>query len=403
LKAILADESVLMDVIVKELEDVKEKHAGPRRTEIVDDEAEILIEDLIQEEPMVVTISHQGYIKRTALSTYKAQKRGGKGNRGMEARDDDFVNQLFVASTHSYVFFFSDRGKVFVKKVYEVPLAARSGKGRAIVNFIGLEEGERVAAITPVPGFEEGLFVTTLTRRGQIKKTTILGYQNYREKGIIGVRITDDDKLLSALVTDGSREFLIATRKGKSIRFDEQQVRPMGRNTAGVKGMELDDDDEVVGFAATDPERTKVLAICERGYGKRTELEEFRTQKRGGKGIILIDASERNGPVIGLALVKAEDEVMLITDRGQTIRCPVSEIRETGRNAQGVKVMAVGDDERVVALEPVGESNDDEIAEGEDEADGLDETAAEGEAPAEDSAAATDESEPEAGDGGDED
>ncbi len=397
LRSILADESVLMDVIVKELEEVKEKHAGPRRTEIVDDEAEIQIEDLIQEEPMVVTISHHGYIKRTALSTYKAQKRGGKGNRGMEARDDDFVNQLFVASTHSYVFFFSDRGKVFVKKVYEVPVAARSGKGRAIVNFIGLEEGERVAAITPVPGFEEGLFVTTLTRRGQIKKTSILGYQNYREKGIIGVRITDDDKLLSALVTDGSREFLIATRKGKSIRFDEQQVRAMGRNTAGVKGMELDDDDEVVGFAATDPERTGVLAICERGYGKRTELDEFRLQKRGGKGIILIDASERNGPVIGLALVKAEDEVMLITDRGQTIRCPVAEIRETGRNAQGVKVMSVGEDERVVAVEPVGESNEDEIVEGEaEEGEGASEVESE-------SAPPPDDAEPDASSDGDDD
>ncbi len=356
LRGILADESVLMDLIVGELNEVKEKHANPRRTEIVEDEAEIQIEDLIQEEDMVVTISHQGYIKRTALSVYKAQKRGGKGNRGMEAQQDDFVNQLFIASTHSYVFFFSDRGKVYVKKVYEVPQAARSAKGRAIVNFIGVEQGERVAAITPVSAFDEGHFVTTLTRGGQIKKTPLTDYQNFREKGIIGVKIADDDQLLYAAVTDGSREFLIATKNGKSIRFDEQQVRPMGRNTGGVKAIELEEGDQVVGLSTTEEDRDYVLAICEHGYGKRTKLDEFRTQHRGGKGIILIDASERNGPVVGISLVKPEDEVVLITDRGQTIRTRIDEIRETGRNAQGVKVMNVEDDERVVAIEAVAET-----------------------------------------------
>ncbi|MBX3126701.1 MAG: DNA gyrase subunit A [Polyangiaceae bacterium] len=360
LRTILADEGRLMSVIVEELEEVKERHAEPRRTVILDNEAEIQIEDLIQEEDMVVTISHQGYIKRTALSEYRAQRRGGKGNRGLEARDDDFVNMLFVASTHSFVFFFSDRGKLYVKKVYEIPVGARVAKGRAIVNFIGMEEGERVAAITPVPGFTENVFVTTLTRLGQIKKTSILEYQNFRERGIIGVKISDEDRLLSAVVTDGGREFLIATRTGKSIRFPESQVRAMGRGTGGVKAVDLEEGDEVVGFVATDPERTQVLAVCARGYGKRTPLDEFRSQHRGGKGIILIDASERNGPVVGLVLVKAADEVMLITDRGQTIRCPVADIRETGRNAQGVKVMNVGEDERVAAVELVGERTEDE-------------------------------------------
>ena len=353
--AILASESLLMDVIVQELEEVKTKYQEPRRTEIIENEAEIQVEDLIQEEQMVVTISHQGYIKRTALATYRAQKRGGKGSSGMDAREDDFVNQLFVCSTHSFVFFFSNTGKVFVKKVYEIPQAARNAKGRAIVNFIGLEEGERVAAITPVEDFKEGLFVTTLTRGGQIKKSPVLDYVNYREKGIIGVSIREDDQLLNAAVTDGTREFLIATRNGKSIRFDEQQVRPMGRSAAGVKAMEIDDDDAIVGLAVTDPERSQVLAVCERGFGKRTPLEEFRQQNRGGKGIILIDASERNGPVVGLALVKPTDEVMIVTDRGQTIRTRVDEIRETGRNAQGVKVMTVDEGERIVAVEPVGE------------------------------------------------
>jgi DNA gyrase subunit A len=356
LQAILADEKLLFDVIIKELEEVKEKHGDKRRTEIVDDEAEIQIEDLIQQEDMVVTISHEGYIKRTPVSTYKAQKRGGKGNRGMEARDDDFVNQLFIASTHSFVFFFSSRGKVYVKKVYEIPQAARSAKGRAIVNFIELGSEEKIAAITPVSGFESGLFVTTLTRGGQIKKTEVTDYENYREKGIIGVKIADDDQLLTAALTDGKQEFLIATKQGQSIRFHEQQVRAMGRNAGGVKAIELEAGDEVVGLARTEPDRSWVLAVCERGYGKRTALEEFRPQNRGGKGIILIDASDRNGPVVGISLVKPEDEIMLITDRGQTIRTAVNGIRETGRNAQGVKVMSVGDEERVVAFESIGES-----------------------------------------------
>jgi len=362
LSAILADEGKLMDLIVEELLLLKEKYGEPRRTEIVDNEAEIQLEDLIQEEQMVLTISHGGYIKRTPLSTYRAQKRGGKGNRGSAAREDDFITQLFSCSTHSFVFFFSDRGKVYVKKVYEVPLAARSGQGRAIVNFVGMEVGERVAAITPIAGFNEGLYVTTLTRLGQVKKTSVIDYQNVREKGIIGVKINDDDHLLAAAATDGSRELLIATRKGKSIRFDEQQVRPMGRAAMGVKAIELDEDDAVVALAITDPERQQVLAVCERGYGKRTALEEFRQQKRGGKGIILIDTSERNGPVVGLALVKDTDDVMLVTDRGQMIRTRVAEIRETGRNAQGVRVMNVDSDERVVAIELIGESDDEEIA-----------------------------------------
>ncbi|HWA78345.1 MAG TPA: DNA gyrase subunit A [Polyangiaceae bacterium] len=357
LRAILADEQLLMKVIVRELEEVKEKHGEERRTEIVESDAEIQIEDLIQEEDMVVTISHSGYIKRTPVSTYKAQRRGGKGTQGMEAREDDFVNQLFIASTHSFVFFFSNRGKLYVKKVYEVPQAARNAKGRAIVNFIELDQGEKIAAITPVRAFESGLFVTTITRGGQIKKTEVTEYENYRDKGIIGVKIADDDLLLTATVTDGNAEFLIATRRGQSIRFDEQQVRATGRNTGGVKAIELEEGDQVVSLARTEPEHDQVLAICERGFGKRTPLSEFRVQNRGGKGIILIDASDRNGPVVSLTLVKSMDEVMLITDRGQTIRIRVDEIRETGRNAQGVKLMSVEDDERVVAAEPIGESN----------------------------------------------
>jgi DNA gyrase subunit A len=317
---------------------------------------------------MVVTISHAGYIKRTSPSAWRAQRRGGKGKLGMEAREEDWVTQLFVASTHAYVFFFTDRGKVFVKKVFEIPIAPRTAKGRAIVNFVGMEPGEKVAAIVEVPKIEPGKYVVTLTRRGIIKKTEVSEYENFRQKGIIGVKIEDGDHLLAAVLTDGTREFLIATKQGQSIRFSEEQVRSMGRGTVGVKAIDVAEDDQVVGMAVTDcpaggpparPERDHVLAVCEKGFGKRTPLEEFRQQNRGGKGIILIDASERNGGVVDLKLVKDGDEVMLITDKGQTLRTPVAEIRETGRNAQGVKIMTVADDERIVALERLAESQDD--------------------------------------------
>src|SRR5262245_58796096 len=359
LRNILANEGVLLDVIVMELEEIKSKYGDKRRTEIVANEAEIADEDLIQEEDMIVTISHAGYVKRTHPSAYRAQKRGGKGKIGMEAREEDFVTQLFVASTHAYLFVFSDRGKVYVKKVFEIPVAARNAKGRAIVNLVGMEPGEKVAAIVEVPKIEAGKFVVTLTKRGQIKKTEVTDYENFRQKGIIGVKVEDGDQLLAAVLTDGQREFLIVTKHGQSIRFSEDQVRAMGRGTVGVKAIDVAEEDQVVGMAVTDPDRQQVLAVCEKGYGKRTLLEEFRAQNRGGKGIILIDASDRNGPVVDLKLVKDGDEVMLITDKGQTIRTSVSEIRETGRNAQGVKIMTVEGEERVVAVERLAESGAD--------------------------------------------
>jgi len=356
LRALLADEKILFSVITMELEEIRAKYADKRRTEILVAEADIRDEDLIQEEDMVVTISHAGYIKRTSPLSYRSQKRGGRGKIGMEAREEDWVTQLFVASTHAYVFFFSDKGKVYVKKVYEVPLAPRTAKGRAIVNFVGMEPGEKVAAIVEVPKIEKGKFVLTLTKRGQIKKTELDEYENFREKGIIGVKVEENDQLLSAALTDGTREIVIATKLGQSIRFPEEQVRPMGRATMGVRAVDVADDDQVVGMVVTEDERHHVLAVCERGFGKRTILEEFRVQNRGGKGIILIDASDRNGPVVDLRLVKNGDEVMLITDRGQTLRTRVDEIRETGRNAQGVKLMTLEPEERIVALERLAES-----------------------------------------------
>ncbi len=356
LVGILADESVKTNVIVMELEEIRAKYGDRRKTEIVPTEAEINEEDLIQEEDMVVTISHAGYIKRVPTSTYRAQRRGGKGKIGTEVREEDWVTQLFIASTHAYVFFFSDRGKVYVKKVYEIPVAARTAKGRAIVNFVGMEPGEKVAAIVEVPKIEDGKYVVTITRRGQIKKTEVSDYENFREKGIIGVKIEDGDVLLGASLTDGNRELLIATKNGQSIRFPESQVRKMGRATVGVRAIDVGEDDAVVGMAVTEETRPFVLAVCENGYGKRTQLEEFRVQNRGGKGIILIDASERNGPVVDIRFVGETDEVMLITDKGQTLRTRVAEIRETGRNAQGVKIMSVETDERVTGVERIAEA-----------------------------------------------
>ncbi|HEX4515149.1 MAG TPA: DNA gyrase C-terminal beta-propeller domain-containing protein, partial [Polyangiaceae bacterium] len=355
LRNILADETVKMNVIVMELEDIRAKYGDQRKTEIVSTSSEINEEDLIQEEDMVVTISHAGYIKRVPTSTYRAQRRGGKGKIGTEVRDEDWVTQLFIASTHAHVFFFSDRGKVYVKKVYEIPVAARTAKGRAIVNFVGMEPGEKVAAIVEVPKIEEGKFVVTITRRGQIKKTEVSEYENFREKGIIGVKIEDGDVLLGAALTDGKREILAATKNGQSIRFNEEQVRKMGRSTVGVRAIDVGEDDAVVGMAVTDETRPLVLAVCENGYGKRTQLEEFRLQNRGGKGIILIDASDRNGPVVDIRFVNETDEVMLITNKGQTLRTRVSEIRETGRNAQGVKIMSVEADERVSGVERIAQ------------------------------------------------
>ena len=275
LRNILANENVLFDLIVMELEEIKAKYGDKRKTEIVANDAEIADEDMIQEEDMVVTISHAGYIKRTHPSAYRAQKRGGKGKIGMEAREEDWVTQLFVASTHAYVFFFSDRGKVYVKKVFEIPIAPRTAKGRAIVNFVGMEPGEKVAAIVEVPKIEEGKFVATITKRGQIKKTEVTEYENFRQKGIIGVKIEGDDQLLSAALTDGTREFLIATKMGQSIRFHEDQVRAMGRGTVGVKAIDVADDDQVVGMAVTEPER----AVRARG------LREGLRQAHAARGV----------------------------------------------------------------------------------------------------------------------
>ncbi len=361
LTAILSDNALLMQVIVDELKEVKDKYTTPRRTEIVENEAEIALEDLIQDADMAVAISHLGYIKRTALSTYRQQRRGGKGRSGMSARDEDWVKELFVASTHSYVFFFTNLGKVYVKKVYQIPETAANARGRAIVNFVGLDqtENESVRAVLPVSDIVEGKYVTTLTRQGQIKKTELIEYRNYRETGLIGVRIDEGDELLDVALTDGGSHIIVGTRHGHAIRFPEEDVRATGRATMGVKAIDLRDDDAVVGMGVYTPgdERDHLLTVCELGYGKQTHIDDFPLQGRAGKGVIMIQTTERNGPVVGLSLVSQADQLIVITNTGLTLRTTVEGIRVTGRNAQGVAIMRVGEGERVVAIERFAEDD----------------------------------------------
>ncbi len=363
LQSILGDERVLMSVIRAELTDIRARYADPRRTEIVADEGEISIEDLIAEQQMVVTCSHKGFIKRTALSDYRAQRRGGRGKIGMEARDDDFINRFFVASTHDHVLFFTDRGRVFRKKVYEIPEGSRTSKGRSIVNFVGIDtsekegaEREKIAAVVPVSEFREGADLVTATAKGLVKRTTLSAYANIRQTGIIGVAIEEGDTLLRAVVTDPGQEIMLGTRGGMSIRFKVDEIRQVGRDSRGVRGIELRDDDQVVSMdVIADPLQQQVLTVCANGFGKRTLVEEHRCQSRGGLGIIAIDASERNGAVVDLDLVTEAMELMVITDRGQIIRTKVSEVRQAGRNTQGVRIIRLDSDEKVVAVEPVAE------------------------------------------------
>ncbi len=363
LQAILGDERVLMGVIRGELVDVRARYADPRRTEIVADAGDISIEDLIAEQQMVITCSHKGFIKRTALSDYRAQRRGGRGKIGMEARDDDFINRFFVASTHDHVLFFTDRGRVFLKKVYEIPEGSRTSKGRSIVNFIGIDtaekegvEREKIAAVVPVSEFREGADLVTATAKGLVKRTTLAAYANIRVTGIIGVAIEEGDTLLRAVVTEPGQEIMLGTRGGMSIRFKADDIRQVGRDSRGVKGVELRDDDVVVSMdVIDDPVNQQVLTVCANGYGKRTPVGEHRCQSRGGVGIIAIDTSERNGVVVDLDLVTESMELMVITDRGQIIRTKVSEVRQAGRNTQGVRIIRLDSDEKVVAVEPVAE------------------------------------------------
>src|SRR4029450_7947100 len=335
LRAILASERLLMQIIVDELKEVRTKYGDDRRTEFLEGEAgEINIEDLITEEDMATPVSRTGYIKRTAISTYRNQRRGGKGRIGMRTRDEDFVSHLFVASTHASIMIFSDRGRAYWREVHESPDVGPGGKGKAIANLVSMEEGEKIAAMVAVKEFEEDKFVVMGTRGGVGERATLSAFSNPRVGGIIAMGVEAGDAVIAVRVTDGTGEIFIGTRPGMAIRFPEDDVRAMGRTAYGVRGITLRDDDYVVAMEVVKPGGT-LLSVTERGFGKRTEIEEYRVQSRGGVGIINIATSERNGQVVGIAYVQDEDEVLLITQQGMIIRMPTNAVRAAARATQG--------------------------------------------------------------------
>src|SRR5262245_5794899 len=367
LEEILGSDAVLMSVVKTELEEIKSNYSDERRTQIRDEGGDIEVEDMIAPEEMVVTVTHGGYVKRNAKTLYRAQRRGGRGITGAATHEEDFVAQLFVASTHDTLLLLTNKGRAYSKKVWEVPQAGRTAKGKAFVNLIPLQEGERVVALLPVLEFSEGAFVVMATALGQIKKTSLDAFANIRVTGIIALTIADDDDLVSVRITEGTSDLLLGTRNGWAIRFREENVRPMGRTARGVRGIRLrdGDHDQVVGMAVIPREEpATLLTVCEKGYGKRTPTSDYPTKNRGGKGVITIKTTERNGKVVGLRLVTNDDDVMLITDGGKLIRMPVDGIPTIGRNTQGVRLIrlepAEGDKEAetVVAMERIAEKEE---------------------------------------------
>jgi len=365
LEEILGSEQVLMKVVVTELEEIKKEYGDERRTEITDADADIDIEDTIAPEEMVVTVTHGGYVKRNPKTLYKAQRRGGRGITGAATHEEDFVAQLFVASTHDVLLMMTNKGRAYSKKVWEVPQAGRTAKGKAFVNLIPLQEGERVVALLPVREFSEGAFVVMATRRGYIKKTSLDAFANIRSSGIIALTIPDDDDLVAVRITEGASDLLLGTRNGWAIRFREENVRPMGRSARGVRGIRLREaenaTEEVVGMAVIPREEpATLLTVCERGFGKRTPTSDYPTKNRGGKGVITIKTTERNGKVVSLRLVSDDDDLMLITDGGKLIRMPVDGIPTIGRNTQGVRLIRLEEAEQVVAMERIAEKEEGE-------------------------------------------
>jgi DNA gyrase subunit A len=348
LQEILSNETVLRNVIVKELREVQREYGDERRSQIIEAGAELTLEDLIADEDMAITITHSGYIKRTPVSVYRAQRRGGSGRRGAALKTEDVVNHIFVASAHSYIMIFTSRGQVYRLKVHEIPDAAAAGRGKAIVNLVNIPKGEKVAGILPVREFEEGKFVVMVTRKGTVKKTELSEFANIRNNGIIAMGIDEGDELIAAEVTDGTRKIFMATHEGMAICFDESHVRPMGRPAYGVRGITLDDTDYVISVAAVTDD-AEMLSISERGYGKRTKLEEYRVTGRAGKGVINMKTSDRNGNVVAVLPVSDESQVLIITNQGKLIRVETRGIRESGRSTQGVKLIDTSDGDMVTS------------------------------------------------------
>jgi DNA gyrase subunit A len=362
LRAILSSEELLIQLVVNELKAVREKFGDKRRTEIIDETGELRIEDLIADEDMAITVTNTGYIKRTPISTYRAQRRGGKGRIGMRTREEDYVSHLFVASTHAYIMIFTDRGRAYWLKVHEIPDVGPGGKGKAIVNLVQFQQDEKMAALLAVKEFpqEEGQqFVVMGTRKGTVKKTDLSAFSNPRPSGLIAMGIEEGDTVIAVEVSDGAEQILIGTRDGMAIRFEETDVRPMGRSAYGVRGISLRDDDEVVAMEVVRQGGT-VLTVAQNGYGKRTELEEYRLQSRGGFGTINIQTSDRNGKVVGIAYVHDDDELMLISQQGMILRMKAGDIRTIGRATQGVRLIEMEEGDAVVSVAKLAEKEDDE-------------------------------------------
>jgi len=359
LRAILSSDKLLLEIIVGELRHVVDKYGDDRRTEILPEEGEFRALDLIVEEDMAITVTNTGYIKRTAITNYRNQRRGGKGRIGMRTREEDFVSHLFVASTHAYIMIFSDRGRAYWLKVHEIPDVGPDGRGKAIANLVSMQEGERIAALLTVREFEANKFIVMGTKLGEVKKTELSAFSNPRAGGIIAMDVEEGDSVIAVQVSEGSNEVFIGTRNGMSIRFPESDVRSMGRTAGGVRGIELRDQDEVVAMEVLRPGGT-ILSVTEQGFGKRTELDEYRLQSRGGVGIINIQASDRNGKVIGVAQVADEDELMLITQQGKILRMASKDIRTIGRATQGVRLIDIEGDDRAVSIARLAESDADE-------------------------------------------
>lgn len=362
LNNVLASPQMVLDIIKKELLEMKEKYGDKRRTTIVESAGEIIDEDLIPVEDVVVTISNTGYIKRLPVDTYRTQKRGGVGIVGMETKDEDYVVDVFVASTHDNLLFFTNKGKVYSLKVYEIPPAvSRQSRGKAIINLINLGPNEKINAMIPIKAFEGDRFLVMCTREGTIKKTALSTFQNIRSNGIIAISLADGDELISVKLTNGEQEVIMATRSGKSNRFSEKDVRDMGRQAQGVIGIRLSNGDKVIGMEVVTP-KSSILTICENGFGKRTPIQDYTPHRRGGQGMINIKTTMRNGPVVSVISVTAEDEVVMATKEGIMIRMKVSEIPEIGRNTQGVRLIKLKEGDSVVAVAKlVSQKKEDEI------------------------------------------
>jgi len=357
-KAILADELLVREIIHTELEEIKERFGDDRRTEITISDDEILDEDLIPRDDVVITMTHSGYIKRLPVSTYRSQKRGGRGIMGMGTKDDDFVETLFISNTHHFLLFFTNKGRVFRLKAYEIPDLSRTARGTPIINLIQIEQGETINAVIPVEAFEPNQYLFFATRNGVVKKTPLDDYSNIRKVGLIAISLREDDDLIGVKLTDGAREIIMGTSHGMSIRFSEEDVRSMGRSATGVKGIQLDDDDKVIDMDVVDPEQD-VLIVTAKGYGKRTPMTEYRTQTRGGKGIKTLNVTDKNGAIVGLKVVNNDEDLMIMTTSGTLIRTSMSGINTMGRITQGVKLINIRDEDSVATVARAPRSEDD--------------------------------------------